>query len=189
MKIKKRFIALIFLFLMIVFGYFIYLDHFTNEGIYENVINQNHYQLQKIDNSITFELFIKPDWIPTKSGEEKELNSLTVKHYDTEIYLDQAVNRGHDIYFNFRTANNMKFSGGKFVSKSFINDDGTFTANADPYSIQLYDHQSRPLDIGQRGFGPGENFSFGVPKGDQEKIKDGFYVRYSGYVLYEYFRK
>ena len=60
---------------------------------------------------------------------------------------------------------------------------GTVTSNG------LYDHNKSKIGRGQIGFGPDSDFSFGVDPDEQAKIKNGFYVRYTGMIVYEYTRK
>lgn len=134
---------------------------------------------------VPIEVFIDPEWIPFQEDERKELNMKLLELHDTTLYLTDVWNRGQDIYFSFHTENHMDYERGEFLYNGVFNEDGTFTSPS-VGGITLYDKENNSLAIGQTGYGPDADFSFGISIQDQELIKKGFYVKYTGYILYDY---
>lgn len=68
-----------------------------------------------------------------------------------------------------------------------FNDDGSFIGIT-PWkeNTALNNKSGQKIDIGQTGDGPNSDFSFGINIENQELLHDGFYVKYSGFILYQY---
>ena len=174
---------------IIIIGYQYFNNHFSNEGILENVTTRNGYVLNQIDEPVTVKTFIKPEWISFESDKKQVLDKEMAEIYSTNIILDYSWNRGRDICFAFESSYNMNYNGGKFLYNGKFNEDGSFTYNSKENGIILYSINQKKLDIGQWGVGTGSSFSFCVEPQYYEEIKDGFYVEYTDYSLYEYTRK
>ena len=187
---KKRIIYTIsFITILIVFLLFNYYTlNFSNEGILENVINKHGYSVNIKKEQVLIEVYIKPEWITFEPDEKKNLNVKVLEINNTNITLDNVWNRGNDIYFSFHTTTNMKYSSGEFLYNVVLNEDGTFTQPS-PGKILIYDENHKNIPVGQTGYGPGGDFSFGIQPENQINIKNGFYVNYTGYILYEYIKK
>lgn len=157
-----------------------------DEAIFQKVINSQGYTIKHIGKPEPLEFFIKPEWIAFNSGEEKKENKKLMERNNTTILLDMVINRENDIHFNFHPTFNMNQKGGEFMYIDMINDDGTFTSNTSPIDFALYDKNRNEIIIGAIGSGPESDFSFEIDKENQEQIREGFYVRYSGFHLYKY---
>lgn len=73
----------------------------------------------------------------------------------------------------------------EFLSHYILNDDGTATSYTLSDAFSIYGKNSK-IDVGQRGFGPNSKFSFGINIENYDAITEGFTLKYSGSVLYEY---
>lgn len=186
---KRKTALILMVFAVVVIGYQYYYSNYTDTGIFDNVIKRQGYTLKQIKKPVSVELFIKPEWIPFKSDEQKKLTIKLIEKNSTNVFVDNVLNRGNDIYFNFHTTFNMKHNNGEFLYNGVFNDDGTFTTYGSPYDFILYDKNGNKIDVGQTGDGPNADFSFGVNPENQELLRDGFYVKYSGFILYEYSKK
>ncbi|WP_232101591.1 hypothetical protein [Paenibacillus sp. URB8-2] len=139
--------------------------------------------------SVRLDLSIKPEWIPFDTEKPQNPNIKIAESQNTNIILQQVWNKGNDIYFNFHTTFDLNYNNGKFLYNMLINDDGTYTTKGSPEDFQLTDLHGSQIQIGQTGYGPGSDFSFGIDPSEYERIRNGFNVSYSGMILYEYSRK
>lgn len=185
---KKYSIISVVIILAIIVGYRYYTLYFSNTGIFTNVTQRDGYALTLQQEQVPIEVFIDPEWIPFQEDERKELNMKLLEVHDTTLYLTDVWNRGQDIYFSFHAEHHMDYKRGEFLYNGVFNEDGTFTSPS-VGGITLYDKENNPLAIGQTGYGPDADFSFGISIQDQELIKNGFYVKYTGYILYDYSKK
>lgn len=174
--------------LFIIVSYRYYTNNFTNSGILKKVTNQDGYSLSIQRKQIPIEIFVKPNWIPFHQKERKDLNKTLLEKHSTNIVLDNTWNRGNDIYFSFHATFDMHYRKGEFLYNGVFNDDGSITSPSIG-KITLFDKERNSFPTGQIGYGPGADFSFGVQPKDQKFIKDGFYVKYTGYILYNYSKK
>ena len=163
-----------------------YNKHYTDVGILNNITSRKGYSLNIKKESIDVELFIKPEWISFNSNKPSSLNIKLCDKDDTNIILNQVWNRGNDIYFSFDTSYNLNYTKGEFLYNGIFNEDGTFTWCSGPNDFLAYDLSHNKIEIGQPGYGPNSAFSFGINPEQYSRIKNGFYVKYSGMVLYEY---
>lgn len=161
------------------------MDHFSSQGVFNNATLRDGYTLKKQQELIPIELFIDSAWIPFTPNEKNELNIKLLELHNTSVYLDNIWNRGEDIYFSFHTKHHMNYWGGEFLYNGIFNENGTFTSPSQG-EIILYDNEHNTIPLGGTGFGPGADFSFGVMIEDQHNIENGFYVNYTGFILYEY---
>jgi hypothetical protein len=177
-------LALIFI-ICIIYRY--YTLNYSNEGILNNVTSRDGYSLTLKQEQVPIEVYIKPDWISFNPDDGKELNIKLLEMHNTNINLDNVLNRGNDIYFSFHSTFNMKYNNGEFLYNGLFNEDGSFSSPTG--EIIVYDKDRNKIPIGQIGYGPGADFSFGIQPQDQKLIQNGFYVRYTGYILYDYSKK
>ena len=188
---KRNNIIFISIVILAVVGILIYRywnDNYTNEAIYRNVITQKGYTLREIEKPIKFSSEININWIPNEVNKEKKLNVEISRVKNIPIILESIIRRENDIYFNFTSNPNFKYTHGFFLSNEIINEDGTaatFTLS-DSFSIKSGD---MTIQVGQTGFGPGPKFSFGIENEDLNQIKDDFRLDFIGSILYEYSKK
>lgn len=183
---KNKVLLIIFLTSILIYlGYDQYTAFYSDKGILNHVIQRDGYSLALKSERLPIEIFIKPEWIAFGPDERKELKIKVFETNHTSIYLDQVWNRGNDIYFSLHTTFEMNAAGGDFLYNGIFNEDGTFTTlNFD--DIVLYDTNKDNIGVGQTGNGPNADFSFGIEPQNQKLIQEGFYVKYSGFNLYEY---
>ncbi|GIO91063.1 hypothetical protein [Paenibacillus lactis] len=186
-KRKNIVLVLLILSVIVILIYRSYTINFTNEGIINKVIDRDGYSLSLETKQIPVEIFIKPEWIAFNLDERKELKIPLLEMHNTNILLDNVWNRGNDIYFSFTTTFHMKYKAGKLLYNGFLNEDGTFTSPAG--ELKLYDQNMNEFPVGQIGTGPGSSFSFGIQPEEQKLISEGFYVMYSGFNLYNYYKR
>jgi hypothetical protein len=166
--------------------FFYYRSHYTNAAILKNSTGRKGYSLSISKEAVNIELFIKPEWIPFNSNIPKNLNVKLSETNNSNIILDQVWNRGNDIYFSFDTSYNLDYNKGEFLYNGIFNQDGTFSWNSNLDALSVYDSLNNTIKIGQTGFGPNSAFSFGIQPEQYDRIRDGFYVKYSGMTLYRY---
>ncbi|ART77142.1 hypothetical protein B4U37_14270 [Sutcliffiella horikoshii] len=68
-----------------------------------------------------------------------------------------------------------------------FNEDGTFTTNGSYKDYYLYNKDGEKISVDQTGQGPNSSFGFAISSENYNLIKDGFYVEYSGFFIYEYY--
>lgn len=188
MKLKRSLLAAaIALAVAILIGYSYYNRHYSGKAILDHVTSQEGYKLDMIQEQVPFEIFIKPEWIAFQPDERKAPGIILVQTHQTTILLDDVWHRGKfakDIYFSFHAVFNLKFKSGEFLYNGVFHDNGSVSSPTG--EITLYDRNKNKIPIGQLGFGPGADFSFGISLEDQKRIENGFYVKYTGYMLYHY---
>lgn len=187
MPMKRKIpLAIITIFIIFIAMFLYYSNNYTNAAILKNAQSRQGYSLNVSRKTVDIELFIKPEWIPFSSNEEKNLNIILCEKNNTNIILTQVWNRGNDIYFSFDTSYDLDYDEGEFLYNGIFNQDGTFSWNNDLDALSVYDRLNNPIEIGQTGLGPGSAFSFGIEPEQHNQIRDGFYVKYSGMTLYGY---
>ena len=167
-------------------GVYYYINHFTSAAILKNVINREEYSLDTRKEPIDIELFIKDEWIPFDSDKPMNLNVKLCEEHNTDIILTQVWNRGTDLYFTFDTSYHLNYKNGEFLYNGYFNEDGTFTSNSNVDDFFIYNLENESIKLGQKGVGPNSSFSFGILPEEYDKIRNGFYVKYSGMILYAY---
>lgn len=185
----KKKIPLIVMGILIIFigiGVYYYINHFTSMAILKNASNREGYSLNIRKEPVEIELFIKPEWIPFDSDKPKNYNVKVCENNNTDIILTQVWNRGNDIYFTFDTSYHLNYKKGEFLYNGLFNDDGTFTSNNNTNDFLVYNLESESINLGQKGIGPNSSFSFGIQPEEYDKIRNGFYIKYSGMILYSY---
>ncbi len=188
MKKKISFAVIVSVFILLL-SYQYYNANYSNHGILGKVQNRNGYILTQVQNPISLRFFIKPEWIPYTSDQKLLLNEQLLNVNSTNIVLDNVWNRGNDIYFSFRTTYDLNYQGGEFIYNGIFNEDGSFSWNSRIDGIVLYDVNGTRVSMGQTGTGPESDFSFGIEPEDYAMIKDGFYVEYNDFILYQYTRE
>jgi hypothetical protein len=185
---RKLFAVTLVLVAMVLMFYRYYSLKYTEQAILDNVTSRDGYALVNQQEQVPIEVFIKPEWIPFKPNEQKELYKKLLETHNTTILLNNVWNRGNDIYFSFHAEFNMKYKAGEFLYNGIFNEDGTFSTPS-PGEITIYDKDRNKIPLGQQGYGPGADFSFGIQPQDQKRIQNGFYIKYTGYILYNYSKK
>lgn len=157
----------------------------SKEGIYKKILNREGYKTFEVQKPINFLAYIEPAWIPKNENEIIKLNKNIGQVGKVEILLESVVHRGHDIYFNFDARQFINYDSGEFLYNAILNEDGTMTSYNLWDAFNLY-NENIEIDVGQRGFGPGSKFSFGIRIEDYGSIKNGFNFEYNGSILYGY---
>lgn len=189
MKLKRSLLAAaLALAVAILIGYSYYNRHYTENAILDHVTRRDGYRLDTLQEQVPIEFFIKPEWIAFQPEERKNLDINLLQTHRTTILLDDVWNRGkfaNDIYFSFHAAFNLKFRSGEFLYNGVFHENGSFSSPS-PGEITIYDMNKNKISVGQHGYGPGADFSFGISLEDRKRIENGFYVKYTGYILYHY---
>lgn len=186
MRKKMSLVIIGILIIFIGVGINYYINHYNNKVILHNIINRKGYSLDVHKEPIEIEVFIKPEWIPFDTDEPKNLYVKLCEKYNTDFILTQVWNRGNDIYFSFDTSYHLNYKKGELLYNGFFNEDGTFNTNSNINDFLVYDMENESINLGQRGFGPNSAFSFGIRPDEYNKIRNGFYMKYSGLILYSY---
>ncbi|SFB04439.1 hypothetical protein SAMN05216312_103167 [Cohnella sp. OV330] len=189
MKLRRNLLAAAFaLVVAILISYSYYNQHYSEKAILAHVTSRDGYRLDMIQEQVPIEVFIKPEWIAFQPDERKDLEISLVQAHHTTILLDDVWHRGkfaNDIYFSSHAVFNLKFKSGEFLYNGVFHENGSFSSPS-PGEITIYDINKNKIPVGQLGFGPGADFSFGISLEDQKRIENGFYVKYTGYMLYHY---
>jgi hypothetical protein len=82
----------------------------------------------------------------------------------------------------------MNYNNGSFMYNSIFNEDGTFTTKGSYNDYNLYNNNDEKIDVGQTGQGPNSSFGFAINPESYDLIREGFYVKYSGFYFYEYYK-
>lgn len=156
-------------------------------------VTQEDYHLEMLDDSFTMKFFVHPNWIPLEEGQELMPNELMYVAYNTHYYIEWAINRanfGNDVLFHFSAVNLINEDAGTFITHLKIEEDGRTSSGGCGFScFKVFDKNMDEVEMGQRGYGPGSDFTFGIDLKQMDLIKDGFYVEISGFYLYEYTSK
>lgn len=185
-KISIAFILGVFVLLL---SYRYYDTNYSDHGILRKVIYRNGYILNQVQEPVSITLFIKPEWIPFESDNKLSLNEKILKIHNTNIILDNVWNRGNDIYFSFHTTYDLDYREGEFVYNGIFNNDGTFSWSSKINGMILYDKEQRRFTVGQTGSGPESDFSFGIEPENYSTIKEGFFIEYNNFILYQFARR
>ncbi|WP_284645519.1 hypothetical protein [Paenibacillus silviterrae] len=177
------------LIVVLLFIFVYYVNRFGSEAINQRIIKQDGYHVQSVKPRESIEVFVKPEWIPWREGERIEPRQQLLSVSNTVISMDNTWNRGNDMYFSFRTEFRLPRQHGSFLYNYILNEDGSVLSSMQPDDYTLYDLHRQVIPIGQAGIGPGADFSFGIEPQYQQRLKDGFWVKYSGFTLYEYSKK
>lgn len=183
---KPRFwIVVISIIVVTVVGIGLMANPLSKEGIFNNVLNQDGYTTYEIQKPVTFTAYIESTWIPRNENEVIELNKEIGKVGKVGILLESVMHRGNDIYFNFDVKQFINNDSGEFLYNAILNADGTETSYNLWDAFNIYNNNTK-IDVGQRGYGPGSKFSFGINIENYNVIKDGFTLDYKGSILYGY---
>jgi hypothetical protein len=117
-----------------------------------------------------------------------DVNEKLLELYSTNIFLNHIENTGNEIYFSFHITYSMDYNNGRFIYNGILNENGTFTFVTTYEELMLYNNNQTKIKEGQSGSNS-RFISFGILPENFKYIKDGFYVEYSGFNLYEYIRK
>ncbi|WP_390583356.1 hypothetical protein [Paenibacillus illinoisensis] len=182
---QKRWTILLFavLILAVIFIYQYYTSNYTNEGIADKVLNQDGYTVTLRSEHIPVEIFVKPEWITFKVNDPMKQDIRVAELHNSNLLLD-VLNRGSDIYFTFKTTFNMENPSGVFIYNGIFHEDGISTYSS--ANVRLFDKNMREFSVGQTGVGPGASFSFGIDPEEQKLIREGFYVKYDDFNVYNY---
>ena len=87
--------------------------------------------------------------------------------------------------YNFDAKQFINNDSGEFLYNDILNEDGTATSYNLWDAFNIYNNNTK-IDVGQRGYGPGSKFSFGINIENYDVIKDGFTLKFNGGILYGY---
>ncbi|WP_339836830.1 hypothetical protein [Paenibacillus sp. FSL R7-0272] len=185
---NRRWVLLstVILIIAAIFIYQYYKSDSPSEAITEKVLNQDGYTVTLRSEHIPVEIFVKPEWINFNVDEPMKKDIQAAEIHNSTLLLD-VVNRGNDIYFSFRTIFNMNNPSGAFIYNGYFTEEGiqTYTDT----NVKLYDTNGEEIAVSQTGLGPGAAFSFGIEEEQQKLIKEGFYVKYNDFNVYNYMEK
>ena len=186
---KRIYLSILILTFCVLWGYFFFYKNYSNAGVFKNVTERDGYTLNLIKDKEAVEFYIKPEWILVNGASEKKYAMELTSKNNTNIILDTVLNRENDIYFSFETTYNMNYHKGSFMYNMIFNENGSFTSYSSHTDFYFYNNNNEIIDVGhQTGRGPGSSFGFAIDSEDYDLIKDGFYVNYSGFNLYEYYK-
>ncbi|QWU16043.1 hypothetical protein SAMN04487895_102285 [Paenibacillus sophorae] len=190
---KNKVILTVILFIILLFcafrGWDFFQKHNKNKEVLNNILYHQDYKVSAINNPVVIELFVSPNWIPFNEKKPLNINKKLMNMHDTNIILKEVWNRGNDIYFSFHTTYNLDDQSGYFLYNMKINGDGTFESTGSYSDFHIFDVNKHEIQLGETGWGPESDFSFSIEPEEYEKIKSGFYINYSGMMLYKYSRK
>lgn len=161
---------------------------FSDAAIEKRVVAQLDYDVQLVEEGISVNLFIRPEWIPQK-GEERTIGDVVATLDGNDIVLGSVYYREHDIWFQFITKNQMNRNRGVMLTNHTLEPSGTLNAGQFMSDFHVKDSAGQELITGNLGVGPGFEFSFGVDLEEEARMKDGIYLTYTGYKSYTYTRK
>ncbi len=184
-KKPKFWIVLVSIFAVVIVGFALLANPLGEEAIFNRVRNRDGYTIYEIQKPITFTAYIEPTWIPKNEDEVIELNKEIGKVGKVGILIESVMHRGNDIYFNFDAKQFINNDSGEFLYNDILNEDGTATSYNLWDAFNIYNNNTK-IDVGQRGYGPGSKFSFGINIENYDVIKDGFTLKFNGGILYGY---
>lgn len=189
LKSKKQILEIILIlvaFIAVLAAVLLYVNKYSKDGIYNNVLNQEGYKIYEIQKPVHFTTFIDPDWIPAEENEVIELNKEISQIGNVKIIIESVMHRENDIYFNFDAIPYITYEEGEFLYNATFNEDGTTTSYSDFAGYHIYKKDNMDIDVGQRGSGPNSKFSFGIDIENYDLIADGFNFEYNSSILYGY---
>lgn len=169
-----------------------YRSYFSNESILERAVQKNGYDLIQKQKPASFEFYLDPQWIPKTNG-ETEYNIHLGTVYNTEIYLDKVIARDRSIYIGLIAIPQMRKHSGEFLYIWDIKDNHSFSLYNPIEKWEFYDKNHESLKSFMRDYGSGEgpDNMFGIEIGREymDIVGSGIYLKYSGFILYEYRQK
>ncbi|SHG82818.1 hypothetical protein [Ornithinibacillus halophilus] len=186
---KKLFYPFIIAGVVLIWVFFFYNDNFSNQGILDKVTSREGYVLNLVRENEPVKFFIKPEWIQLNENGEKELDIELTEKNNTTIILDGTFMRDDNIIsFSFDTSYEMDYGAGRFLYNGIFDPNGTYYTQTSHKNYYLYNENGDEIEIGSVGQGPESAFGFEIESEDVALIKNGFYVEYSGFYLYEYYK-
>ncbi|MDQ0899939.1 hypothetical protein [Paenibacillus sp. V4I7] len=185
----KLIVVLVFIIIIFSSTFFIAKQYNSNLQQPYDVFLNKKYVIKEINNPVPFEFFINPQWIPFDTTKPKNINLNLITTNNTTIVLQQIWNRGEfgkDIYFSFHVKYHPFINQGDFLSNKIFTSDGDYRDNISFDHFTISDLNHKAINISQIGEGPNSDFSFGINSDQFNEIRNGFYLTYSGMVLYEY---
>ncbi|KZS47088.1 hypothetical protein AWU65_14720 [Paenibacillus glucanolyticus] len=155
---------------------------------FENRLKNNGYEIQEIQKPVSINVHIKPEWIANKTENTKKVEVTILEKNNTKIILENVQYRENDIYFTFKTSTKINKDDSVFLSNNVFNADGTSHAYAPNNLFEITTSKKEIIPLGQIAFEENSGFSFGVPVENYHSIKNGFDLKYSGFILYSYFK-
>ncbi|AJY73459.1 hypothetical protein VN24_00995 [Paenibacillus beijingensis] len=162
--------------------------HHRSEAVYDRIIHQRGYVVSLVKEHISSEFFLRPEWIPERNGDEKQLNLVIDDKFGTKIILEKIGKRERDFFIQLNAIPYPNRKLGQLLLTSFITPDGSFTTSGNFDRWVVTDPAGQ--DILHRNFGtgngPGNISSIFIDDPYRDKFEQGAYVRFSGYNLYGY---
>jgi hypothetical protein len=171
---------------------FAYKSYFSNESILERAVQKNGYDLFQKQRPVSFEFYFDPQWIPKTIGETEYNIHLGTLH-NTEIYLDKVIARDRSIYIGLNAIPHMRKQSGEFLYIWDIKDNQSSSSYNPIEEWHFFDKNGESLkpllmDYGS-GEGPDNMFGIEIDKKYMDIVAAGIYLKYSGFILYEYRQK
>lgn len=167
-----------------------YVKYYNSAHIWGKIIKQDGYSVKVNDESTPVEFFIHPEWLSLNKDHSRKINVKVAEAFNTSIILREVTNQGKDFFFDFDTTYKLNDQRGQFLSNQILNGDGTVSSKSSPASsFEIFTVSGENINHGAYGRGPDSKFFFSVSSEDYDKFNHGFYVRYSGMMLYEYWKK
>lgn len=191
MKLKRAHYIILAAVLCLLTAY-AYRSYFSNDEILERVVQKNGYDLFQKQKPVSFEFYFDPQWIPQTNG-ETEYNIHLGTLNDTEIYLDTVKARDRSINIGLIAVPQMRKHSGQFLYIWDIKDSYSSSSYNPIEEWQFFDknHESlNPLIVQYGGGeGPGNTFGLELDRKYMDAFASGIYLKYSGFILYEYRQK
>lgn len=158
-----------------------------SEQLYQRIIQQEGYTLFHVKEGIAVEFSLQPEWIPDQNGEEKLLNLVLEKKFDTEIVLEKVAKRETDFYMQLNLVQHPNRTSGQLLLTSIMSDASVVSASSH-MGWQVHDAAGNDV-LGESystGEGPGNIAIVFIDDAKRGMFAQGGHVRYSGYHLYGY---
>ena len=162
--------------------------HHRSEAVYERILQQDGYTLTLIKEQIATEFFLKPEWIPEKTGEEKRLNVVIGEKFATKIVLEKVGKRERDFYIQLNAMPYPDRRSGQFLTTTLVHPNGSYSTPGHLDRWVVTDPAGQDiLNMNySSGDGPGNLSMLFIDDTHLEKLEQGAHVRFSGYNLYGY---
>ncbi|MCR8644304.1 hypothetical protein NV379_16750 [Paenibacillus sp. N1-5-1-14] len=153
----------------------------------EQVFSQNGYSIELMEKAVPLEFFIKPDWITFDTYERKKHQLKLYDENKTQIYLNEIwlEEFGDELQVGFHISRILDHEEGNFLSNTIFYPDGKNSVNFEREQFAIFDSNHQEIEVKQIGASE-SSFSLGIDKKQLPRIKNGFYVKYTGMNLYQY---
>jgi hypothetical protein len=181
-------IMLFSLLILLISSQWIY-SYYNDEAVLNRIVNEKGFLVSLKEERVAIEFYLDPQWIPLEINEGKYLNVVIAQLNDTKVILEKIVRRETEFYISLYAKSNINRKAGEFLYLLKINEDGTFTSSTYIDEWKIYDQGGnnllKELSFGT-GKGPDTSASIFLDNEYLDMFKEGVYINYSGFHLYEY---